>query len=888
MKVKRLPFQGSASLSRNTIHSWWLSRSRDVSTLVMGMAYLLLFVNLLFLNSAFAQPPPVLRSLFPAGGQVGTTVEVAVSGTNLEGLKELRVSGDYIRSERLESGQFRLVISADAPLGMHDLWAVGDHGISAPRPFVIGNRLELQEQRAELEPTMPEPTMPELREVPLDVTVHGRIERAGAIDQYRFLASKGQRVVVDCLAERIDSRLRAVLEIHDASGRRLAVSRAYFGTDPLIDFRVPADGSYVVRIQDLALSGSPEHVYRLDLDTGPRVAFTVPSVIERGKASRVTLYGWNLDGPSPPPLSSTDPSADFANGFRTISGEPGEDFDRLEVEIPASLAEPSWPLFSRLPAAQAVLVETMFPFQLPGAHAPVVMGVTDVPVVLAGADNHGPSAAREITVPSEVSGQLVEGDQSAWFAISARRGEVLFIEGYGQRIQSPVDLQISLLDSTGQHELALFGDELRNFGGSFPTNHLDPVGRWVCPEDGRYLIVVRNLIGGLRSDPRRIYRLSVRREEPDFQILAVTPGGDAAALNVPRGGRQTLELLAFRGRGCDGPIRVSAEDPPAGVECPDVWFGPGSERATFVVSADSHSVTGWKELRLVGEMFDSSVSNLNARVETGEPPPSSVSRKVRGGTVVRSEVPVAGGRITSEIPFMVAGDAPLRITADGHQPLNHHLYGQLPAMHSPGGMVDVSVQIERRDPDHAAPVRLIGVGLPPTMENPTAVIPADQDRGYISFYLPPSLPAGPYSLAIQAETTVLTKTQELKTVTVVSNPVTLDVQTPLFFVAIDPFSVTRARRGDVIQLAYSCRRLNGFIGKMHTELASPGIITDVPGLLARGVTFVGQTEKGTLQIVVNEDAPLGPQPFLRLFTVGVVEDEPIRYGSSLLSLEIVE
>jgi hypothetical protein len=548
----------------------------------------------------------------------------------------------------------------------------------------------------------------------------------------------------------------------------------------------------------------------------------------------VTLYGWNLAAPNPPHLSSAEPGADFASGSRNVSVVSTEDFDRLEVEIPASLAEPSWPLFSRLSPAQAPLVETMFPFQLPDGHAPVVMTITDVPVVLAAADNDVPSAAQEIAIPCEVSGQLVEGDETAWFAISARRGEVLFIEGFGQRIQSPVDLQISLLDATGQYELAEFGDVLRNFGGSFPTNHFDPVGRWVCPEDGRYLIAVRNLIGGVQPDPRRVYRLGVRREEPDFQILAVGPGDDPAALNVPRGGRQLLDLLAFRRRGYEGPIRVSAQELPTGVECPDVWFGPGVERATIVVSADSNSVTGLNKLQLVGEMLDPSVSNLSAHAESDEPSRYTVNRMVRGGTVVSSGVPVAGGRITSQIPFMVAGDAPLRITADGDQPLNHHLYGQLPALHSPGGMVDIGIQIERRDPDHAAPVKLIGVGLPPTIENQTAVIPADQDRGYLSFYLPPSLPPGRYSLAIRAETTVPTKSQEFETVTVVSNPVTLNVQTPLFFVAIDPFSVTRARRGDVIQLAYSCRRLNGFIGKMHTELASPGVYHRCPGAASAG------------------------------------------------------
>jgi hypothetical protein len=54
------------------------------------------------------------------------------------------------------------------------------------------------------------------------------------------------------------------------------------------------------------------------------------------------------------------------------------------------------------------------------------------------------------------------------------------------------------------------------------------------------------------------------------------------------------------------------------------------------------------------------------------------------------------------------------------------------------------------------------------------------------------------------------------------------------------------------------------------------------------VTFVGQTETGTIQIIANEDAALGHIPFLRLYAVGVVEDEPVFHGCCFLELETVE
>lgn len=261
---------------------------------------------------------------------------------------------------------------------------------------------------------------------------------------------------------------------------------------------------------------------------------------------------------------------------------------------------------------------------------------------------------------------------------------------------------------------------------------------------------------------------------------------------------------------------------------------------------------------------------------------------VHSGTLVRPGTPVGWGRLTSRIPLTIAGEAPIRINARGDEPLEHQLYGTLPVKLSPGGVLDVSVQVERRDSGHQAPVKLIGMGLPDSIPNQTATIPAGENSGYLSFYLPATLQPGRYSLVIRAETTVPTLDKKTTAVVICSNTVTFEVHPAAFLVEVDPFAVTQAKRGEVIQVPYSARRMNGFIGKMHTELAAPGHITDIVGIRGRGETFVGQTDQGKLQITVNDDAPLGRQPFLRLFTVGVVEDQPTYQGSSFLSLEIVE
>ncbi len=729
--------------------------------------------------------------------------------------------------------------------------------MSSPRPFFVGNRRELLENSSD---------DPNAQSIPLDVTINGRIEKKGDVDEFQFEAKEGQRIVIECWAERIESRLRAVLEILDARGKRLASNRGYFGIDPLIDFRVPADGKYIVKLYDLVYAGGAEFYYRLDIDTGPRVAFAVPAVVERGKPASVTLYGWNFAGQGPVPTSKSGSSK---NRSKHGANEANQGLDCIQIEIPANVAQPQWPLPVRLQSQQTCIEG--FPYRLPGSHAPIMICVTDVPVVTANLENYTPKNAQPVTVPCEVSGQIVTGNEQHWFRINARRGEVFYLEGFGQRIKSPIDLDVRILDAAGEHELASFSDELRNVGGTeFPTSHLDPAGRWVAPSDGRYLILVRNVIGGQRDDVRRVYRLSVRREEPDFDLAVIPRRNDSAGLNVQRGGRTIFDVIAFRRRGLGGSIQVKAEQLPMGIQCPDVWLGPGVNRTAIVVSAGPGAQAFAGQLSLFG------TTNLIER------------RKARGGVVVRTGTPNGWSRITSEVPLAVAGAAPLRITANGHETRDHHLYGDLKVRHSPGGILDVAVHVERQENGHQAPVKLIGVGLPELIQNQTATIPAGKDKGYISFYLPPNLPIGQYSLAVRAETTIPAANGKNETVTVYSNIVSFAVHQPAFRISVDPYAPRRIRRGEVVQVGYTVRRINGFISKIHTELATPDKVTEVIGLRARGSTSVGQTEKSTLQIIANDNAPLGQQPFLRLYGVGTLEDKAIYHGSCFLNLEVVE
>ena len=808
-----------------------------------------------------AEPPnPVLNTLFPPGGRAGTSVDVAIDGGALDGTATLRFSDPSIVATKGEGSRFTVTIPAQTPPGTYDVRAVGINGASSPRSFVVGSRPE------ELE-TEPNDQIGSAAHLPLDVVVNGRIDKPGDVDCFRFSATAGQRIVLECRAERIDSQLRGVIEVNDALGNRLAANRGYTGIDPLVDFIVPVDGEYTVKVFDLTYAGGGAHFYRLEIDTGPRVEFTVPAVIERGKTTRVALFGRNLLARPAIVRQAGGEASGSVGDFLGVSTATNSDldgaFDRIDVDI-----TPPDPLDRnglRLRAAQWSV--DGFAFRHYPGNTPLMLSVTDVPVVLDSAANHSPGSAQEVAFPCEVSGQLTSGDEQDWYAVRASRGDVLWLEAFGERIDSPVDLDLVVLNASGERELAHFADCLENLGGyRFPTNHLDSAGRWVAPADGRFLIMLRNLTGGLSHDPRRVYRLSIRREEPDFQLAVVSRRADQpAGLNVGRGGRAVLDVLALRRRGMTGPIRVTAENLPGGIECPEIWIGPGVDRAPLIFSAVRECPSLTCNLTLVGH------ADLGG---------TEVTRAVCGGTMIWPGQPMPSGRLTGDVCLATGPEAPLLLTAFPSE-----------AAVDQESVLDVAVEIERPIEGPTAAVDLTGVDLPELVANEVATIPAGQNKGWISFHVPASLLPGPYTLALQAETVLPQATpspggnQSGMPVALVSNPITIHVAEARIGLEIDPRVPKRIARGQIIQLRFAAQRKHGFIGKIHVEMAAPGVVV---GLRSRGVTLVGQSDSGSLQVIANDDAPLGRQPFLRLQAVGTVEDKPVYRAARFVELEITE
>ena len=140
--------------------------------------------------------------------------------------------------------------------------------------------------------------MDSAQELAVNTTVNGNAD-ANQTDYYKVALKKGQRILVDCQAWRIDSQLDPVLTLHDANGAELAKSHDYEQRDSFLDFTAPAEGAYLVGVRDFLFTGGGQHFYRLEVQSRPHLDYVIPNAAPSGKSVEVTVYGRNLPGGKP-------------------------------------------------------------------------------------------------------------------------------------------------------------------------------------------------------------------------------------------------------------------------------------------------------------------------------------------------------------------------------------------------------------------------------------------------------------------------------------------------------------------------------------------------------------------------------------------------------------
>lgn len=469
----------------------------------------------------------LLDSIYPAGGQRGTTVKVNfhAAGSGMTDPIDILVDGPpgiAVKGiEAVDGGHARatLEIAPDAPLGRRMLRAVTRKaGMTNFCYFAVGALPELveDEKKDNNEPA-------KAATVTAPIVVNGRIREPLDIDCYRFAAKAGQKLVAAVYAHGLDIRNRGrntrgftdcSLELLDSAGRVLAEAEDTIGLDPVISVVAPADGWYTARVYYVGYQGCPEAVYRLTLGEVAYPTSVFPAGGQLGSKVDVTYDGFNMPAGT-----------------------------RETIDLPSDQGLPQrWVAYSGA---------------VDGRDLPFLHGT--LPEALEVEPNASREQATLLEIGSTINARFETAGDEDWYRVRLGANDSVSLDLVaGRYLRSPVDTSIVVYDASGERvagndDLAKSAQENVHDFDTFDSGLT-----LKAKKAGDYYIHVVEQTGSY--GPRAVYRLTAEPTRPRFRVYQWPDGvpiwgpGTTASLYV------TIERLTF---GVDD-VELSVEGLPEG------------------------------------------------------------------------------------------------------------------------------------------------------------------------------------------------------------------------------------------------------------------------------------------------------------------------------------
>jgi hypothetical protein len=669
-------------------------------------------ITLVVAMNARAELPSIrLDRLTPLGAAAGSTVDLEIAGGDLEEVRTLWFDHPGLSATPIEGKDrlFRLTVAADVPAGTYDVRLVGRWGVSNPRLLAVSHGLQ------DVVETEPNNDAERAQRIDIHSAINAMSDGNGE-DVFRFMAKAGQRMVLDCQAGKLESMLDANMSLTASDGRLLASSSDYHGRDPWIDFLVPADGEYLVRVYDLSYRGG--FPYRLLVTDRPHVETVFPRAVQAGQPTELTALGRNL-GPQATPSVWT--VSDLPLAERWFVFTPPTDL----LPLGSYRFEEHPTDHSVLPtAATCTLIGCQTRLLDPPALNAQTLLVTESAVTLEAEPNDQREQPQAVTLPLVLSGRFDRPRDADWFEFEAAENGQHAFEVYCERINGGADPYLVVFDDQGNRvsELDDFGHRINAFDG-----HLrDPVGMVNLTEKRKYRVLVQDRYrrGGVRYQ----YVLSIRRPQPDFfpaVIHSQNPG--PGGTTIWRGGAVYLDVVIHQQEGFNGEITLTAEELPPGLHAAPAVINNNS-RGLLVLWADDNATDFTGPIRLIA---------------TGKQGETTLRREVRSYTRVWNDAGMNSSRPTRDLVVAIRDGAPYRLEfADERVEVEA------------GKMAELKLRLLRRWPDFKNEVGIQPLAFPGNFQLPSDRFTGDRLELTLPLTVQNGTRPGQYTLSVLGQAQV--------------------------------------------------------------------------------------------------------------------------------------
>ena len=497
-----------------------------------------------------AVPPqaPTLNVAFPLGAQRGQSIELTLTGTNLNDSTALWTSfpakvtipTDMNNGKDAAKLRVKLDVPADAPIGFHAIRLATKHGISNARMFCI-DELPHMDEAADNR------TREKAQPVPVPGVVVGKTD-AEASDFFKVAVKPGQRLTFEVIGRRLGSLLDPVIKLYDGkTGREMpghySDDEPGLQSDARLTRTFPSGGDIVIEVRDTRHLGGPDYYYRLRVAECPDAMAAIPLAVKRG--AKATIH---------------------------FSGKYVENVPPVEVTMPAD--------------ATAIQVAPKGP-GVSGWPVPVL--ASDVAELVELEPNNDAAHANRLPVPCGVTARFLDKGDVDYFVFTAKKGVKYAIVAETYEVLSPAEVYLIVKDAKGA-ELAK----------SNPANSPARID-FTAPADGDFVIYAEHL--NYAYGPTEVYHLSLREAGPDFDAqlaldrFALAPGETTLVpVNPPTRRDYTgpIEMVVTGPPGFSGSVTVPNTPPPPPNQ-------PAPPAAFLPVTCKGDVPTGAYELKVVAK-----------------------------------------------------------------------------------------------------------------------------------------------------------------------------------------------------------------------------------------------------------------------------------------------
>lgn len=484
--------------------------------------------------ACFGQSPSLTHA-GPGALAPGKTTELTFLGANLAGATNLWTGfGAKVISANAtnaNAAKFQISVPADAPVGIHAVRVGSVNGVSNPLLLMVDDLPSVTDAATNT-------SVANAQRLAWPVAVDGAAVSLGH-KFYRVTVKQGERLAIEAVAQRLNSKLDPVLRLLDLKGRELAFcdDESGLGGDCRIAHVFAAGGDFLIEVRDINFGGGSDYRFRLRVGDFPLASLPFPSAVKAGAKSTFEFVGPQVDKLKP--VSDTAPA----------------DATRL-------------PLSAKFPGGKSSTF--------------VAALVTDTAEFAETEPNDTADSATPFTLPAGLNGRFLKPKDRDFWKFDAKKGQRVLFTAQTRSIGSPSEVMLQLRDAKGT---AIASSSPNDAGEGSVTNTI--------PADGTYFLVVDELIR--RGGPQHAYRVEAALLSPGFTLET-----DVEKVAAAPGDSFTVKVTATR-RDFSGPITLSIVGLDGMVLADEVIKEKGAS-ATLKVTLPESAVPGsLTTFRIVGQ-----------------------------------------------------------------------------------------------------------------------------------------------------------------------------------------------------------------------------------------------------------------------------------------------